>query len=158
MNLKKQNHENKKQVMKTEQNEHQTVQPRLFKQDLKFMDWWHVTNDYLKTTSLTQDEKKEVMIRIHDFSLHLQNTILHYSAEIKQHNMQTYESIESGLKETLRRAKISMARNHRFNNVFAGYWKFLAEVLKNESEILNDDKLKTVFLNFDKTVDALQVN
>lgn len=130
---------------------------RLFKPELKFMDIWHVTNDYLKTTSLDQEEKKEIMIRIHDFSLHLQNIINLYPLENKKHDAQTYQAIESALKEMLRRAKISMSRNQRFNSIFAGYWKFLAAILKNESVILNDEKLDDVFQNFDKAVDTIQV-
>jgi len=142
--------------MRTKENSRLTSQPRLFKPDLKFMDWWHVSNDYLTTTELNQEDKKEVMMRIHDFALHLQNTITLYPLTKKEKDTHTYESIESGLKESIRRAKISMARNSRFNNVFAGYWKFLATVLQNESIILNDEKLKNVFINFDKTTDALQ--
>lgn len=142
--------------MKTIQNTN--AQLRLFKPNLKFMDWWHVSNNYLKTTSLNQEEKKEVMIRLNDFSLHLHNTISLYPLENNQHSAEIYKLIESGLKEALRRAKISMTKNNRFNSIFAGYWKFLANVLKNESITLNDNKLKEVFLNFDSTVDSLKIN
>ncbi|MDP3146023.1 MAG: hypothetical protein Q8T03_13420 [Bacteroidota bacterium] len=135
--------------MKTNKSSQVLTQPRIFKYDLKFMDLWHITNDYLKTSSLDQEEKKEVMVRIHEFSLHLQNTIALYPLQNEIKDEQLYNSIASSLKELLRRAKISMARNSRFNDEFRGYWKFLAEVIKNEALLLQDEKLEDVFLNFE---------
>lgn len=130
---------------------------RLFKPELKFMDFWYVTNDYLKTTTLSEKTKKEMMIRIHDFSIQLRETFDLYLNENKKSNQKIYDEITAGLKESVRRAKISMARNKAENKTFAGYWKFLANVLKEDSVLLKDESLQNAIHTFEQNVNTIEV-
>lgn len=131
---------------------------RLFKPELKFMDIWFVTNDYLQTTKLNEETKKEVMIRIHNFSIQLRDTIELYPSKNKKVNQKVYQQIELGLKESVRRAKISMALNKVHNRTFALYWKYLATVLKQDAGLLKDEYLKNAVQTFEKSVSTIKVN
>lgn len=133
-------------------------QPRLFKSELKFMDFWHVTNDYLKTTLLDEEVKKELMIRINDYSIQMHNTIALYPMKNKKANKETYDAITSGLKESVRRAKISMALNQSHLEPFGAYWKFLVGILKNDTALLKDEHLQNAITHFENSVNTIKVN
>jgi hypothetical protein len=128
----------------------------LFKPDVKFMDLWNVTNDYLNTTSLGEKTKKEIMIRIHDFSFQLHSTIELYPTGDKKASAKTYDEIAAGLKETVRRAKISLALNQTFGKIFAAYWKFLSDVLKQDALLLKDEKLQNILLEFERNINTMK--
>jgi hypothetical protein len=130
---------------------------RLFKKGLKFMDFWHVTNDYLKTIDLNDKERKEIMIRVHGFSIHLHGTIAFYPIGNKNIKQKTYTTIENGLRESLRRAKISLSLNKKSGKVFGAYWLFLAKVLLEDARILKDVELENVIRNFETAAKAIQV-
>ena len=141
--------------MKTKEISGQQREPRLFKPELKFMDFWHVTNDYLKTTSLNEQTKKEVMIRIHNFSIHLNETIALYPTGKKKINQRTYDTITAGLKESVRRAKISLALNHSFKKPFIAYWKYLSGVLVSDATLINDENLLNTVYHFEYFVSTI---
>jgi hypothetical protein len=142
--------------MKTKKTATQENTTLLFKPDLKFMDFWHVTNDYLNTTSLGKETKSEIMIRIHDFSLQLNHTIGLYPTGNKKASGKTYDDIAAGLKETLRRAKISLARNQTYGKVFIAYWKYLCDVLKQDALLLKDEKLQDILSDFEQNISTMK--
>lgn len=127
---------------------------RLFKPELKFMDIWFVTNDYIQTTKLNEETKKEVMIRIHNFSIQLRDTFELYPSK----NKKVYKQIELGLKESVRRAKISVALNKAHNKTFVFYWRYLATVLKQDAILLKDEHLQNAVQVFEKCVRAIEIN
>lgn len=134
---------------------HKTI--HLFKADLKFMDFHRITSRYLHTTSLNEKSKTELAIRIHNFVFPVQQTIIKYKLGKAKQNPKTYHEIETDLKETLRRAKISLALSNKHSKLFVGYWKFLADVLKEDAAHLKDEQLKNTMKEFEKYTLTLQV-
>ena len=128
----------------------------LFKPDLKFIDFYNLTARYLKTVSLNDKSKTELAIRIHDYSFPIHQTVLKYKLGKKQ-NPKIYTEIETGLKETLRRVKISLALNNKHSKLFVGYWKFLADVLQEDAAHLKDEHLQNNIREFEKNTLTLKV-
>jgi hypothetical protein len=121
------------------------------------MDFWHVTNDFLNTTSLNEKTKKEMMNRIHTFSIQLNDTITLYPIGTEKVNQKTYDAITIGLKESVRRAKISLAHNKKHSKPFTGYWKFLADVLKEDAQVLKDEHLQNAIQIFETSVSTIKL-
>lgn len=130
--------------------------PLLFKPQLKFMDLWNVTDAYLNTIRLGEKTKRDIMIRIHDFSFHLHSTIKLYPTEGKKPSPKIYDEIAAGLKETLRRAKISLAHNKEFGKIFIAYWKYLCGVLKQDALLLKDENLQSILLDFEQNISTMK--
>jgi hypothetical protein len=128
----------------------------LFKHDLKFMDFHNVTFRYLLTTPLKGEKRTSLAVRIHDYVFPMQQAISHYEFKKKKQAPETYHTIESGLKETLRRAKISIALNNNQNKLFIGYWKYLVGVLREDSHLLKDTELENCVSQFEKNVSTMK--
>lgn len=129
----------------------------LFKPDLKFMDFHRITSRYVNTTSLNEKSKTELAIRIHDYVFPVQEAISKYALDKTKQNPTTYNEIETGLKETLRRVKISLALNDKQSKLFVGYWKFLADVLQQDATLLKDEHLQSTMQEFEKNTLTLEV-
>ena len=129
----------------------------LFKPDLKFMDFHHQTFSYLNTIKLNEKSKTGLAIRIHDYVFPMQEAILMYSHNKIKQVPKTYQVIESGLKETLRRVKISLALNNNQSKLFIGYWKFLVNVFRMDAIQLKDEQLQMIIDGFEKNVSLLKV-
>ncbi len=129
--------------------QHSKKEPRLFKRDLKFMDIYYVTDDFVREKSLDKKTRHEVMVRIHDFSIHLADTFSLYTAS-KKPTEKTYHQIETGLKEVVRRAKISLALNKKHVKYFVDYWPSLAGVLQRDAHLLKDQRLQGIIEGFEK--------
>lgn len=129
----------------------------LFKHDLKFMDFHQLTFCYLDTTPLKGESKISLAVRIHDYVSPMQDAILNYGFSKTKQAPKTYEVIESGMKETLRRAKISLALNDNQSKFFIGYWKFLAGILHEDANRLKDEQLQGAIRKFEQNVLSLKV-
>ena len=128
----------------------------LFKPDLKFMDFHRITSRYVSTTTLNEKSKKDLMIRIHDYVFPVQEAIKKYPLGKVKQKPKTYNEIETGLKETLRRVKISLALNNKNSKLFVGYWKFLADVLQEDAALLKDEQLQSTMKEFEKNALTLK--
>lgn len=124
----------------------------LFKHDLKFMDFHNVTFRYLSTTPLKGEKRTSLAVRIHNYSFPMQEAISQYEFKKKKQTPETYHIIEAGLKEVLRRAKISLALNNNQNILFIGYWKYFVTVLREDSHLLKDTDLENCVSQFEKNV------
>ena len=131
-------------------------EPRLFKNDLKFMDINYVTQHFLLPKKLDKKTKHEIAVRIHNFSLSLHDTIKLYPIG-KKATGNTYDKMEAGFKETLRRVKISLALDKKHSKYLVDYWPFLAGVLKNDARLLKDERLQNMINDFEKKTQALEV-
>lgn len=124
----------------------------LFKKELKFMDFHHVTFRYLLTTPLKGETRTSLAVRIHDYVLPMQVAISKYELKKGKQKPETYNTIESGLKEAVRRAKMSLAVTDNNNELFIGYWKYLATVYREDAHILKDAALENCIQNFEEYV------
>ena len=128
----------------------------LFKKELKFMDFHHVTFRYLNTTPLKGEEKTSLAVRIHDYVFPMQEALSNYDFKKTKQNPDTYQKIEAGLKEAVRRAKISLAIKENNNELFIGYWKYLANVYREDAELLQDENLNTCINSFEAYVQTMK--
>jgi len=128
----------------------------LFKKDLKFMDFHHVTFRYLNTTSLKGQAKTSLAVRIHDYVFPMQEAVMQYQLKKSKQSPQTYAAIESGLKEAVRRAKISLALKDNNNKLFIGYWKYVANVYREDAVLLKDSALENCIQNFEQYVQTMK--
>ena len=128
----------------------------LFKTDLKFMDFYHVTCRYLETTNLTGEKRTPLAIRIHSFVFPMQEAIENYNYKLKKQPPEVYAIIEKGLLEAVRRAKISLARIKDNNKLFIGYWHYLANVYCEDALLLKDAELETCIQKFKDYVQTMK--
>ncbi|MCC6837240.1 MAG: hypothetical protein IT234_01765 [Bacteroidia bacterium] len=128
----------------------------LFKKELKFMDFHHVTFRYLNTTPLKGEEKTSLAVRIHDYVFPMQEALSNYHFKKTKQHPDTYLKIESGLKEAVRRAKISLAVKENNNELFIGYWKYLADVYREDATLLRDETLNDCINNFEAYVQTMK--
>jgi hypothetical protein len=128
----------------------------IFKKELKFMDFYYVTFRYLNTTPLNREEQTPVAMRIHNFVFPMQEAILNYDLKKRKQDVDVYESINKGLKETVRRAKISLGILKENNALFIGYWSYLVNVYREDAKLLGDKALERCIDNFESYVQTMK--
>lgn len=128
----------------------------LFKKELKFMDFYYVTFRYLNTTKLNREEQTPVAMRIHNFVMSMEELILQYDLKKRKQSPAVYETIDTGLKETVRRAKISLGRIKENNPLFIGYWNYLVNVYREDAKLLGDKALERCIDNFETYVQTMK--
>ncbi len=128
----------------------------IFKKELKFMDFHHVTFRYLDSTSLERDKRRPVAVRIHSYVYPMQEVIEQYNLKRKKQDPEVYTAIESGLKEAVRRAKISLGRTKDKNKFFIGYWNYLVNVYREDAKLLGDTALEKCIDNFESYVKTMK--
>ena len=129
---------------------------RLFKKDLKFMDFHHVTFSYIETTILKGEKRTPLAIRIHCFVFPMQEAIENYNYKRKKQTPEVYVIIEKGLIEAVRRAKISLGRIKENNKLFIGYWNYLANVYHEDALLLKDTELERCIQHFKEYVQTMK--
>ena len=128
----------------------------LFKKELKFMDFYKVTFHYIETTHLEGEKRTALAIRIHSFVFPMQEAILNYDLKRKQQKSEVYTTIEKGLIEAVRRAKISLGRSKDNNKLFIDYWKYLVNIYHEDAQLLKDAELEMCIKNFEDYVNTMK--
>lgn len=131
--------------------------PKLFKKDVKLMDINIVTHLFLMPKKLERPIQHEIMVRINNNTFSLGQT-LHLYSKRKAIGKATYGKIAQGLKETLRRVRISLALDKNYNGYVVEYWPYVASVLKKDAELIKDERLYNIASEFEKYALALKAN
>jgi hypothetical protein len=123
---------------------------------IKYADFLNQTNAYLNSLYLSEKHETELQHRINALCGPLCDTLIYYEHDKDSQSQKTYRSIELGLKEVLRRVRISLAVNKKHSKDYIGFWKYVSTVCMKDAAILRDLYLLSLFERFHKAAQSLK--
>jgi hypothetical protein len=130
--------------------------PRLIKKGQKYPDFYYRKEEYIKALRLNEKQLLMLSIRINNYIPALMAVFSLYEPARDKQKQAVYTIIQSRLKEIIRRVRISMTRNVTLNKEFAGYWKFIGEVYRQDAILLGDLELISIVEAFRRNATALK--
>ncbi|MCC6371180.1 MAG: hypothetical protein IT236_09270 [Bacteroidia bacterium] len=137
--------------MKTSHNNCTLIVPQI-----KYVDYMNQTTAYLAKVKLSEKAKVEITHRINSLGKSFTDTLAHYAHGKPKQSPKAYAAIESGIKEILRRIRISLAVNKKHSKEYIGFWKHLSELCLEDAALLRDLYLLSVFESFHESTHKLK--
>ena len=123
---------------------------------IKYTDFMNQSTSYLAALKMTSKAREELTHRINSSGKMLTDTLSNYAHGKARQSPKAYAAIEAGLKELLRRIRISIGVNKKQSKEYIGFWKHLSKVCLADAAALRDLYLISQFESFSQSVHELK--
>ncbi len=130
-----------------------TTGNRILNPDIKYWDFFFLTEEYKNTLDLTEEQKHQIACRINGFVRDIGIAIATSFCEDAQGRK---GNMGKRISNCARKIKISLAKNKAHSDQFAAYWNYLLQVMKEDAVKVKNFQVNHMIGIYEQKFNTLQ--